>query len=77
MTEYNKKYENLGEKIANLTTRCKNHDQQALCAKYQDVLLHLYTEVTDQRDKLFLSLGKSNGSPHNEKEEESLTPIVP
>lgn len=32
--------------------------QKILCAQYQNVLTYLYNEVSDQKEKLYTSLGK-------------------
>jgi len=49
----------LGERINNLVNACKAI-KSSLCEKYQNILSHLYDEITDQRDKMYSSLGKSN-----------------
>lgn len=67
MDEYNKKHETLGERITNLTKLCREATKSLLCAKYQDVLTHLYDEVTYQRDNMYLSLGKSDNSSQEEE----------
>lgn len=68
LEEYNKKYETLGEGISNLTSVCRTEARASICANYQDVLTHLYNEVTDQREKMYLSLGKpvDGGAPEEE-----------
>lgn len=58
LEEYNKKYETLGAGIANLAMTCEQAAQSFLCANYHDVLTHLYNEITDQREKMYSSLGK-------------------
>lgn len=41
-------------------------------ANYQKVLKHLYSEVAEQKEKLFLSLGKTTTGNLNEEHEESI-----
>jgi len=70
LEEYNTKFISLGERIQNLTINCDlGLMKKMICAKYQDVLLHMYSEVTDQRDKLFLSLGKNQITDSGEEGE--------
>lgn len=59
LDQYNQTFEKLGEKISNLTSICNRQTRKTLCAKYQDILTHLYKEVTGQKEKMYLSLWKS------------------
>jgi hypothetical protein len=48
LEEYNKKHETLGERINNLVNACKAI-KSSLCEKYQNILSHLYDEITNRR----------------------------
>ena len=71
LDEYNKHYEGLGDRISNLINTCKNTTHSMVCANYQNVLSHLYQEITSQRDKMYISLGKNLDNKNNTEEYEA------
>ncbi|KAE9522614.1 hypothetical protein AGLY_016977 [Aphis glycines] len=59
LKEYNTKYDLLGLKMKNITNICTDKRHIDLCGKYQIVITDLYDEITNQKERLYMSLGGS------------------
>ncbi|XP_050066035.1 uncharacterized protein LOC126555115 [Aphis gossypii] len=57
--EYNTKYDLLGLKMKNITNICTDKRHIDLCGKYQIEITDLYDEITNQKERLYMSLGGS------------------
>ncbi|KAE9536185.1 hypothetical protein AGLY_007408 [Aphis glycines] len=59
LKEYNTKYDLLGLKMKNITNICTDKRHIDLCGKYEIVITDLYDEITNQKERLYMSLGGS------------------
>ncbi|KAE9529150.1 hypothetical protein AGLY_011946 [Aphis glycines] len=59
LKEYKTKYDLLGLKMKNITNICTDKRHIDLCGKYQIVITDLYDEITNQKERLYMSLGGS------------------
>lgn len=57
LKEYNTKYNLLGLKMKNITNICTDKRYIDLCGRYQNVITDLYDEITNQKERLYMSLG--------------------
>lgn len=61
LSDYNRKYELLGQRIKNLSINCKEAFHSTICQRYNYVIWGLYNEISEQRDHMYESLGKHIG----------------
>ncbi|KAF0714575.1 Uncharacterized protein FWK35_00023703 [Aphis craccivora] len=58
LKEYNTNYYLLGLKIKNITNICTDKRHIDLCGKYQIVITDIYDEITNKKERLYMSLGQ-------------------
>ncbi len=80
LKEYNTKYDLLGLKMKNITNICTDKRHIDLCGKYQIVITDLYDEITNQKERLYMSLGvptnQSNVNQDNKRNKRGLINFV-
>jgi len=66
--EYNTKYDLLGQKMKNITNICSDKLHIDLCGKYQIIITDLYNEISNQKERMYMSLGSDMNQTYNNQE---------
>ena len=78
--DYNAKYDLLGAKMKNITTICTDKNHKVLCGKYQIVITDLYNEISNQKERMYMSLGsgmnQTNDNQENKRNKRGLINII-